>query len=126
VVAQVEIWNILHTVTERMHSTARSIQFDVDGQFPYQLATNSTVVLSSQHRHHGRKFPCKTLKCVGNVNNVHCAEIVYLPTINWLSIAKCVILYFLYQHHLDLRGGDQRRYEIKGLMHSGATFTSCR
>ena len=62
--------------------------------------------------------------CTTCVNNVHCAEIVYLPTINRLSIVKCVILYFLCQHHLDLHGDDQHHYEIKGLMNSGATLTS--
>src|SRR5271169_1791260 len=35
-------------------------------------------------------YPCKALNmlgmCTTYVNSVHCAEIVYLPTINWLQI----------------------------------------
>ena len=37
------------------------------------------------------------------VNHMHCPEFIYLPTINSLQISlKCVVLFFLYQLHLDL------------------------
>ena len=49
--------------------------------------TSAPIVLS----------PCKTLNVLEIcVNNMYCAEIVYLLIINWLLIVKCIILYCLY------------------------------
>ena len=41
-------------------------------------------------------------------------------------MVKCVVLYFLCQHHLEFGGGDRQHYEIKDLMHSGATLVGSR